>query len=583
MPIEVDLDAIAFESDSAIRLTAYHDGQPVPVPFQVREGLHRTLHWIVEPGDTATYFDLRRAPNQSPGATIETRLEDGLLTIRSGEIVLLGYQYGTMAAPDTVDPAYARSGFIHPLFTPAGRLLTRVQPVDHYHHYGIWNPWTQTEYEGRIVDFWNLAKHEGTVRFAGFLSRIDGPVFSEIQVHLEHVVFNGDEEEVALNEIQTIRVYRPSNSGYYLVDLTSELSPATSPLRLLEYRYGGLGWRGPEGWTDDTSEMITSEGRTRADADASTARWIRVQGTTEGKKAGLLLMSHPANYNHPEPLRVWPPDQHEHGDVFVNFSPTKNTDWLLEPGHRYALRYRFVVFDGTMSAEEAEAHWAAFVNPPRAVVTDAVRSGAYRWPSTDMSVATPVSRQMLFEGSTFDLSSLLVDVVVAQAGANVRAPFANPEEETMVIVRNGRIRLTIGDQARELGPGSTAVVEPGDVYGIAPAGGQAASWYEFTYRSKSGVDPARGAAAGGSFAVDWDEVAFEPTQTGGRRQHFDRPTSMLGQFEMHVSTLNGGLTNHATHTHRAEEMVVVIRGDVEMEIGDAHVSASDGDVYFIGS
>src|SRR5690606_42107088 len=44
--------------------------------------------------------------------------------------------------------AYGRSGFIHPLWSPKGQVLTRVQPEDHYHHYGIWNPWTQLNYEG---------------------------------------------------------------------------------------------------------------------------------------------------------------------------------------------------------------------------------------------------------------------------------------------------------------------------------------------------------------------------------------------------------------------------------------------------
>ena len=43
---------------------------------------------------------------------------------------------------------------------------------------------------------------------------------------------------------------------------------------------------------------------------------------------------------------------------------------------------------------------------------------------------------------------------------------------------------------------------------------------------------------------------------------------MFKRFEMHASTLNEGLTNHATHTHRAEEFVVMLRGECEL-IGDA--------------
>ncbi len=371
---EIELDGLTELPDSALRLTIGDPGDRTPIPFQVREGLHRTLHWKVEAGDSTTSFTLASGSSPELDSSLETRLENGLLTVRAGDIVLLAYQYGVMAAPDSVDPAYARSGFIHPLNTPSGRPLTRIQPEDHYHHYGIWNPWTQTEFEGRIVDFWNLAKREGTVRFAGLLSRIDGPVFSEFQVHHEHVVFEENGEEVALNEVQTIRVYRPTRDGYYLVDLTSELSPGTdSPLRLLEYRYGGLGWRGPEGWTHENSTMRTSEGKTRLDADGSTGHWIVTEGGEEGARYGLAILSHPANYNHPEPLRVWPPDQHDHGDVFVNFSPTKNKPWLLKPGKRYALRYRFVVFDGSLTDEQIRLLWHDFAWPmPLTVDTSGV-------------------------------------------------------------------------------------------------------------------------------------------------------------------------------------------------------------------
>ena len=41
------------------------------------------------------------------------------------------------------------------------------------------------------------------------------------------------------------------------------------------------------------------------------------------------MLSHLENYNHPEPLRVWPEDQYGRGDLLVNFATTKTTDWTL--------------------------------------------------------------------------------------------------------------------------------------------------------------------------------------------------------------------------------------------------------------
>lgn len=370
VPVSVDLDAITFLADTSLSLVKM-DGSDTPVPMQIENGQHRQLHWLVTPeaGVQNYHFQLVQAKPQKSQKLVQTTTSDGLLTVEAGDQKLIGYQFGTLYPPAGVDSVFQRSGFIHPLWSPHGQVLTRIQPADHYHHYGLWNPWTHTLFEADTVDFWNLAKHEGTVRFANFVSTTDGPVFSEFQALHEHVVFKEDgAEKVALHELQTVRVYQPE-SDYYLADMTIELNCASgSPLRLLEYRYGGLGWRATEQWHKDNSDVLTSEGHTRADTDGSLARWCLVQGEVDDDYAGAVLMSYPTNYNHPEPLRVWPANMEERGEVFVNFSPTKNMDWLLEPGHRYVLKYRLIVFNGRLSAEKAESGWQSFANPPKVTI-----------------------------------------------------------------------------------------------------------------------------------------------------------------------------------------------------------------------
>lgn len=83
---------------------------------------------------------------------------DSMLTIQSGNTKLLKYQFNTVYPPAGIDTNFKRSGFIHPLYTPHGQVLTSIQPPDHYHHYGIWNPWTHTVFEKDTIDFWNLKK-----------------------------------------------------------------------------------------------------------------------------------------------------------------------------------------------------------------------------------------------------------------------------------------------------------------------------------------------------------------------------------------------------------------------------------------
>jgi hypothetical protein len=370
IPVSVHLDEVTSLQDSAFVLQEVAGTKKTPIPFQVSYTDNRKLHWIVKTGDKQkkkTYELVRGVPAR--GDEMKASLAGGALTLQAGNTNLLRYQVNLVYPPQGIDTAYRRNGFIHPLWSPHGQELTRIQPKDHYHHYGIWNPWTHVLYKGDTVDFWNIGGKKGTVRFAGFLSRTSGPVFSGFEARHEHVATKkGSAPEIAMNEVLTVNTWRTS-PDYYYVDVISRLSCATdAPVVLLEYRYGGLGWRTTGEWDNKNSEVITSEGKPRKEADGSKARWCIVQGTLGSDYGGAVMMSHPSNYNHPEPLRIWPENQYNRGDMFANFSPTKDKDWNLEPGKSYLLRYRFVVFNGRMTKEKAEEAWKNFASPPRVTV-----------------------------------------------------------------------------------------------------------------------------------------------------------------------------------------------------------------------
>ncbi|HYF67514.1 MAG TPA: PmoA family protein [Ohtaekwangia sp.] len=370
VPVQIDLDGITFAHDSLLNLVVVNGNKRTPVPYQIDHADRRTLHWIIESSDSKVkqhVFELMMGdPRKSASTHLTAASTNGSHTIQHGNKKLMRYQYETLYPPKGVDSVFARSAFIHPLWSPHGQVLTRIQPPDHYHHYGIWNPWTRVLFRGDTIDFWNLYERQGTVRFANFLSRINGPVFSEYQALHEHVALKGKgAEEIVLHEVQSVRVYRPSQN-YYLIDFDIQMSCASEdPVLLLEYRYGGFGWRTTEQWHKGNSEVITSEGKTRKDADGSTARWCIVQGEVDQDYAGVVMMSYPANYNHPEPLRIWPESMYNRGDMFANFATTKNTDWKLNPGQRYILKYRLLVFNDKFTKEKAERAWQYYSSPPK--------------------------------------------------------------------------------------------------------------------------------------------------------------------------------------------------------------------------
>ena len=68
------------------------------------------------------------------------------LDYKIGDKLLFSYNYTTVYPAPGVDSVYKRSGFIHPLKTLGGEVMTNCSPADHYHHFGLWYAWTKTTF-----------------------------------------------------------------------------------------------------------------------------------------------------------------------------------------------------------------------------------------------------------------------------------------------------------------------------------------------------------------------------------------------------------------------------------------------------
>ncbi len=363
--------------ENGIALVETTAGKQKRIPFQVEPGMQYRIWWILDgktPMNSARYYELRTVKSSEEfERSMHFELDQKSLTLQQDGKNVMNYHYAIKPAPADIDPKYARGGFIHPLYSPAGNVLTRIQPPDHYHHYGIWNPWTKTHFDGREIDFWNLVKGQGTVQPKGFASKVSGPVYTGFKVLHDHVDLIGD--TTALNELWDVRVFKYNYHGKeaFLCDFTTTLNCATGKqVELVKYRYGGgIGFRATEAWHKNNTRVLTSEGKTRPEADATRARWCTVWGDFPGKiSSGILFMSHPSNHEHPEPMRVWPLDAAGgRGDMFFQFCPIRHSSWMIKPGNLYTLKYRMFIFDGEfLSKDEAEALWNEFAQPPEVMI-----------------------------------------------------------------------------------------------------------------------------------------------------------------------------------------------------------------------
>ena len=363
--------------EGPLRLYETTGGRSEPVPAQLRAGDPDRLAFVL-PGRTAAgatrSFELRVEPAAAqPAAAPRVRaLDDGNdIRLEVGGRPVLQYRYTPMPVPAGVREIFSSSAFIHPLWSPAGEVLTRIQPPDHYHHYGIANPWTQVDVEGRVVDFWNLASGQGRVRSAGVLERTSGEVLGGFRSLHEHVVNAESGPRVLLNEEWDVTAWSVPG-GAWVVDFVSTMSPTTqTPFHIKAYRYQGFSIRATEKWGDQTATILTSDGKSKADANATRARWVDVNGVSIAPSgtSGVLFMSSPANFNHPETLRVWPVGENRGVEnVYVNFNPAQDRDMPLLPGGSHALKYRMFVYDGKITPAEAERLWTDYADPPRVTV-----------------------------------------------------------------------------------------------------------------------------------------------------------------------------------------------------------------------
>jgi len=153
------------------------------------------------------------------------------------------------------------------------------------------------------------------------------------------------------------------------------------------------------------------------------------------------------------------------------------------------------------------------------------------------------------------------------------------EEEYLILMKKGTLTISIKDSSWSIGSGSIVLLMPGEKYTLQNASQDSCNFYVMKYSSKSLVNK----TSGSSFVKDWNKIEFKPHDKGGIRHYFERPTAMCKRLEMHVTTLKEGIKSHEPHTHRAEEIVLVIDNKTEMQIADKFYKGGFGDVYYLGS
>ncbi len=87
----------------------------------------------------------------------------------------------------------------------------------------------------------------------------------------------------------------------------------------------------------------------------------------------------------------------------------------------------------------------------------------------------------------------------------------------------------------------------------------------------------------GSKVFDWNSIPEKPTPYGTVRSFCSAPTATLLNLEIHVTTLNPGMSPHPPHKHPNEELIILRQGTVETLSNGEWIRVGPGSVIFNAS
>ncbi|MEI8110164.1 MAG: cupin domain-containing protein [Chitinophagia bacterium] len=215
------------------------------------------------------------------------------------------------------------------------------------------------------------------------------------------------------------------------------------------------------------------------------------------------------------------------------------------------------------------------------VYAQPVQSGVYSIPTSIPTKGKNKSVGVLY-GSGLVLDKQSIGYYTTEVGKKIKF-IAGENEEDLIIIKNGKASVRLFGEEKMLETGSLIFVLPKDKVTIKNSGNETLTYYVLSATSKKILSHENGTDIGKSCMLGFNELVFKPHDRGGVRQVFNRPTAMLSKFDIHITTLNVGKKSHEPHTHKNEEIILLLAGNAEMQIDQTHPKANEGDVVWLGS
>lgn len=291
---------------------------------------------------------------------------ESAIEIRFAGKPILTYNKISPPLPDGIAAIYQRSGFLHPVASPSGRVVTGAFAADHPHQNGIFTAWVMTKWNDRPIDFWNLGKGVGRVSHQQVVQSFAEPGKIGFVVELVHTAEEKPVVEI-LRERWKVTAWETDGS-YHKFDLeTTQTALTDSPLTIEKYHYGGVGYRGPVEWLSDKEaasadadpgiakrqpfQFINDRGSDRIEGNEEHARWVSATGQIDGRMVSVTVLCHESNFRSPQAARLHPTKP------YFAYSPCLDGTFTIDRQNEYRATFRYLVTDAAPDEQWIKGQW----------------------------------------------------------------------------------------------------------------------------------------------------------------------------------------------------------------------------------
>lgn len=210
-------------------------------------------------------------------------------------------------------------------------------------------------------------------------------------------------------------------------------------------------------------------------------------------------------------------------------------------------------------------------------------SNVYTWENARVKKSSSGEVRTYFASPTRYLDMFGVEAVTLYPGKKTPGYKVEKGGDEMIIIKEGVAEIHVNDVQKTLGEGSVVVASPGDEITVLNNQNSNLVYYSFIMKPHQPETANTAETSIAPLFVDWKQVKFKPSETGGRRDILKQATTSLRELEIHVTTLKEGVSSHAGHSHPDEEFVLVRYGNVEMDLDGNHYKGGPGALFFLAS